>query len=134
VSEQRYQGAWCSNPECGHDMTSVPYGQPCPLCGHPYRTHGMVNSTTAKAYPDMEAKAIPPGRGRSRYFLLIKMGYEFFRKTRRWHLRERLVDRRGNRYREYIEDAETGEVIRDKDQRLDEHVAEHDLRKQNRSD
>jgi len=45
-----------------------------------------------------------------------------------------LIDRRGNRYREYIEDAETGEVIRDKDQRLDEHVAERDLREQNRPD
>jgi hypothetical protein len=145
LSEQRYQGAWCS--KCGHDMTSVPYGQPCPLCGHPYRTHGMVNSATAqgtvsmtktvgknlsataKAYPDMEARAIPPDRGRSAYYLLIKTGYEFFRKTLRWHLRERLVDRRDNRYREYIEDAETGEVIRDKDQRLNEHVAERDLRK-----
>ena len=74
------------------------------------------------------------GGGRSRYFLLIKTGYEFFRKTRRWHLRERLVDRRGNRYREHIADAETGEVIRDKNQGLDEHVAERDLRQQDRPD
>jgi hypothetical protein len=82
----------------------------------------------------MEVRGIPQGRGRSKFFKRVQSGSEWFRKTRRWHKRDRIIDRRGNRYREYIEDAETGEVIRVKDQRLDEHVAERDLRKQNRPD
>ena len=94
----------------------------------------MTHNATAKVYPDMEARAIPPGRGRRAYFQQVKSGYEFFDKEGRWHLRERLVDRRGDRYREYIEEAETGEVLWDKDQRLDEHVAEKDTRNQGRAD
>jgi hypothetical protein len=97
------------------------------------RTVGKKRTATAKGYPDWEGRAIPPGRGRSAYFQRNELGYEFFRKTRRWHLRERLIDRREKRYREYIEDAETGEVIRHKDERLSEHLAERDHRRKERS-
>ena len=147
VEKPGHQGVWCSN--CGYEFSSEPQGEPCSRCGHTARTHGVVHKVTAtgtasmsktvgvthsaraKVYPDTEARAIPPGRGRSKFFQKIQTGYEFFRKTARWHLRYRLIDRRGNRYREYINDAETGQVIRDKDQRLHAHTAEQDLRKQN---
>lgn len=56
-------------------------------------------------------------------------GAEFFRKTQRWHRVERVVDRRDNRYYEHIEDEETGEVIRHKDEPLSDHVAERDQRR-----
>lgn len=52
-----------------------------------------------------------------------------FRKTGRMHQVTRNIDRRGDRYYEHIEDAETGEVIRHKDEPLSEHVAERDLRR-----
>src|SRR5215217_2468195 len=122
-----HQGVWSSN--FGYAFASEPQGEPCPRCGTTSRTYGVVQSTiatgtasssrtvgkkrtaTARGYPDWEGRAIPPGRGRSAYFQRNESGYEFLRKTRRWHLRERLVDRRCNRYREYIEDAETGEWL-----------------------
>jgi endogenous inhibitor of DNA gyrase (YacG/DUF329 family) len=118
-------------PKCGTEFSLVAQATLCPSCEK--KIHRVVLATTAKGYPDMQAKAIPPGRGKSAYFQWIKTGYEFFRKTRRWHLRERLIDRREKRYREYIEDAETGEVIRHKDERLSEHLAERDHRRKERS-
>jgi hypothetical protein len=119
-------------PNCGTEFSVTAEATPCPSCAKVL--HRVSFHAVSKAYPDMEARAIPPGRGRSAYFQLIKSGYEFFRNAGRWHLRERSVDRRSNRYREHIEDAETGEVIRDKDQRLDEHIAERDLRKRGHAD
>lgn len=77
----------------------------------------------------MEARGIPEGRGRSAYFQRTQQGEEVFRKTGRVHTVNRVVDRRGNRYYEHIEDAETGEVIRHKDEQLSQHVAERDLRR-----
>ena len=119
-------------PNCDTEFSFIAEPTPCPECGKKF--HRRTFHATAKTYPDMEARAIPPGRGKSAYFQKIQTGYEFFRKWGRWHLRERLVDRRGKRYREHIEDAETGEVIRNKDQKLGDHVAEQDLRKQGRAD
>jgi predicted RNA-binding Zn-ribbon protein involved in translation (DUF1610 family) len=117
-------------PNCGTEYPLASSVAPCPTCGK--KVHRVTHQATSKSYPDMEARGIPPGRGRSKFFTRVQSGYEWFRKAGRWHKRERVIDRRGNRYREYIEDAETGEVIRDKEQRLDEHVAERDLRKQSR--
>ena len=122
-------------PNCSNELSLTAQAMPCPSCGK--KLHFRTLEAMSKGYPDMEANAIPPGRGRNAFFQRIQTGYEFFRKTGRWHLRDRLIDRRGNRYREHIEDAETGEVIRHKDEPLKGprgHIAERDLRKKGRLD
>jgi hypothetical protein len=122
-------------PNCGTKFSLTSSATPCPVCGK--KVHRITHHAVSKGYPDMEARGMPPGRGRSAFFQKEEQGYEFFRKTGRWHKRERSIDRRGNRYREHIEDAETGERIRDKDEPLkgpEGHIAERDLCQQGRQD
>lgn len=45
------QGVWCSN--CAHDLSSEPRGEPCPRCGHPHRTYGVVQNATATGTASM---------------------------------------------------------------------------------
>jgi len=58
-----------------------------------------------------------------------KFGDELHRKTGKWYRRVMIIDRRKNRYRERIEDPETGVVSRDVDEPLDEHRGHGDARK-----
>ena len=61
VGKRRYQGTWCS--KCRHNLNSVPYGKPCPRCGHQYRTYGIVSSTTAKGLPNLDLRGQTTGQG-----------------------------------------------------------------------
>lgn len=47
----------------------------------------------------------------------------------RWHRLSRVIDRRGNRYTEHIEDAETGQVVRHVDEPLTKHTGRGSARK-----
>jgi predicted nucleic acid-binding Zn-ribbon protein len=132
MTDEQTNASTVECPNCGTEFSQVANPTPCPSCGK--RFHRVTLSTTAKGYPDTDVRGIPAGRGKSAYFKRIQTGYEFFRKEGRWHLRERVIDRRNNRYREYITDADTGEVIQDKDQPLTDHVADKDLRKQDNAD
>ncbi len=118
--------------ECRHCRAplEISHTGPCPGCGQEWGKNYFVTVTSkVVASGSMEARGIEQGRGRSAYFRRITQGKELFRKTGRVHQLVRDIDRRGNRYYEHIEDAETGEVIRHKDELLSEHVAERDLRR-----
>ncbi len=67
-------------------------------------------------------------QGVRKWFYKFKQGYELFRRTGRWHQLERTFDRSKDRYYEHIEDAETGRVIRHKNEPLSQHVPERVLR------
>ncbi|MBA2372134.1 MAG: hypothetical protein H0V71_10890 [Chloroflexi bacterium] len=72
-----------------------------------------------------------PGVGK--WFQKQKVGDEFHRLTARWHRLSRVVDRRRNRYREHIEDVETGDVVRHVDEALTDHTGRGDARRSPRS-
>ena len=118
--------------ECSHCGAPLAEGHsgPCPGCGREGGKTIHLRETEQLPTKDfVEARGIPQGRGRSAYFQRSQQGQEIFRKTGRPCRVERVVDKRNNRYYEHIEDAETGEVIRHKDEPLDEHTAERDLRR-----
>jgi hypothetical protein len=64
-------------------------------------------------------KAKATGKGKP--FVEGVDGDDVHRATGHWNVLSRLIDRRGNRYRERIVDGETGEVIRDVDEPLTGH-------------
>ncbi len=49
-------------------------------------------------------------------------GDDFHRKTQKWTHKERIIDRRKNKYMEIVIDSETGEVIHHCEEPLDQHV------------
>jgi len=61
-------------------------------------------------------------------FLEGKYGDDQFRRTGAWNKIERTIDRRGNRYRELITDEE-GNVVRDVDEPLTDHVGRGDAKR-----
>ncbi len=85
---------------------------PCPRCGLEAGKNIRVTLSSKVAVSDsIEARGIEQGSGRSAYFQRVQQGKELFRKTGRVHQVTRNIDRRGDRYYEHVEDAETGEVI-----------------------
>lgn len=73
---------------------------PCPSCGSTLKLYDMVPSPPAvvRTYPFLEGRVLPPGRGRNAFFIKFEQGFDFFLKTGRWSLLNRLIDRRNNRY------------------------------------
>jgi hypothetical protein len=59
--------------------------------------------------------------GKVNYDVQHEEGDSFFRRTGRWHRLTRIIDRVRDWYFEHIVDAETGEVIRYRDEPLREH-------------
>jgi hypothetical protein len=60
---------------CGTEFSLVSAATPCPTCGK--KIHRIGLHAESKANPDMEARGIPPGRGKSAYFQKVQTGYEF---------------------------------------------------------
>lgn len=59
-----------------------------------------------------------------------KAGDSYSYAQRRWVQLRRVIDRRNNRYQEKIEDPETGEVLRDVDEPLSDHIGRGDARRE----
>ena len=115
----------CKTELLGWSQDEVPAERtPCPHCGSLSRLVDVYVTDTVEVHSMLGVKAKTPGERRP--FSEQKVGDEFFRKTGRWHRVRRLVDRRGNRYVEHIEDAETGEVIRDVEEPLTDHQGRGD--------
>jgi hypothetical protein len=98
---------------------------PCPSCGSTTRTVELhiESHVTLRSMLSLKAK---PTVGK--WFQRQKVGDELFRLTGTWHRLSRLIDRRGNRYREHIVD-ERGEVVRDVDEPLTDHTDRGDARR-----
>jgi hypothetical protein len=125
-------GAVCNH--CGASVDPSP-DEPCPHCGQAAgKRISVVITDKIGITESLEARGVPQGSGRSAYSQRNQQGTELFRNTGRMHKVERVIDRRNNRYYEHIEDAETGEVIRHKDEPLSEHVAERDRRRKKRDE
>ena len=59
--------------------------------------------------------------GFKRPLIEIRSGDDFHRNSGLWNTLERVIDRQGNRYRELIIDPDTGQILRNCDERLSEH-------------
>jgi hypothetical protein len=68
----------------------------------------------------LTGKARHAGKGKP--FSEFKSGEELYQKTGRWHRVFRLIDRARDWYREFVTDAETGDVIKDVSEPLSHHL------------
>ena len=69
------------------------------------------------------------GAGRGKPFKELKQGDSYSTSRGRWMSLLQIVDRRNNRYRKLVTDPETGDVLRDVDEPLSEHVGRGDARR-----
>jgi hypothetical protein len=94
--------------------------RPCPKCATTTRLHAITLQTTVHSRASLGFKHRRPGVKRAITEGVVgKLSYSH--KTRRWHVIDRLIDRGGDRYREQVVDAETGELIHKCDEPLSDH-------------
>lgn len=78
-----------------------------------------LTDTAVTIHESLAVKAKSPGERKP--FLESKQGDSYSTKRGRFMTLLQIVDRRNNRYRKLVADPETGEVIRDVDERLTDH-------------
>jgi hypothetical protein len=94
--------------------------QPCANCGSVARhAHVHVFDTGVEVHESVSIKAKRPGLKRP--FREGKYGDSFHHDTGKWNERRMTIDREQNRYQERIVDPQTGRVLRDVDEPLDQH-------------
>jgi len=93
--------------------------RPCEACGATIRRHevSLEDSLTLKS--STSSKLQRGGKGRP--VVEAFGGDDLTVSTGRWIHRDRLIDHESDRYRERVFDPQTGEVIRDVDERLSDH-------------
>jgi predicted RNA-binding Zn-ribbon protein involved in translation (DUF1610 family) len=94
--------------------------RPCPNCGSTLRTaHASVTiAASVQVYMKVHSKHRDGGRKVVREEIT---GDDFHRKTGRWSIMRRLIDRANNWYEEVFHDRDTGNVIHKKAERLSDH-------------
>lgn len=110
--------------ECG-ELTDEPTGtpvelrKPCPNCGSLSRMAKVHIEEKLGLHSDLGLEARSPGEKKP--FLEQKTGDSYWRKMGKWMRRNRIIDRRNNRYIKKVEDPNTGEIVRDVDEPLTAH-------------
>ena len=102
---------------------------PCPTCGSLARWFEVAVNESISLHESVGIKARRGGSGRP--FLEAKFGASFFRKTKKWLLREMTVDRENDKYKELVTNPETGEIIHQCEERLSEHRVHGSARTKN---
>jgi hypothetical protein len=100
--------------------TGIGNGVPCPKCGATTRKTCVSISDTVELHDDTAFKL--KSKGVKKPIVEGKSGDDLTIKTGRWAARTRLIDREQNRYIERIVDKNTGDVLRDVDEPLTDHV------------
>jgi hypothetical protein len=113
----------CSN--CGRSLEvadELPSSirHPCPDCGSTTRTaHGSI--TERLSLVDHMKMHFKHREGGNKVVREEYAGDDLYRKTGKWSIMHRLIDRANNWYEETFRDRETGEVIDKKAEPLTEH-------------
>jgi len=113
----------CSN--CGKLLGSEFCGSsedrlPCPDCGSTARTWNLVIREQVNLQVHMKLHS-KHREGTRKVVREEYAGDDLHRKTGKWNLLRRLIDRKNNRYEETITDGATGERLRDVAEPLTEH-------------
>lgn len=113
--------AWTCK-ECGRpiDEPSVEPRQPCPQCGSIARTaHDSVHETSIlNDYLKTHLKRRDNGR---KVVLEVIEGDDYYRKTGKWNIMRRIIDRANDWYEEVFYDRDTNEIVHQKQEPLSEH-------------
>ena len=101
--------------------TPVAERSPCPSCGATARTFSAHAEDSITLREKVALKHKRPGFKKPIYESVS--GEDLYRATGQWHQLTREIDRENNRYRELIENPQTGQVVREVDEPLTDHVA-----------
>jgi predicted nucleic acid-binding Zn-ribbon protein len=110
--------------ECGAvlDDPSEENRNPCPKCGSMLRNIKIEITETIKVYDSINYKHKDPTKTRKAKVLAEGFsGYEYSHSRKKTVLKQRLIDRKDDLYREIIIDPETGEVIHKCEESLKQH-------------
>ena len=92
---------------------------PCPTCGSTVCHFEVTVNETLTIHDHVGMKARHGSSGKP--FFESKFGDSLHHKTEQWMLREMIVDRENNRYKETITNPDTGEVIHHCEEPLSDH-------------
>ena len=92
---------------------------PCPSCGSTIRQIRVELAETLETHASLGYKAKSQGKGKP--YVEGRTGDDLHRKTGKWMLLERVIDRAKNWYKELITDPETGKVVRHCEEPLTDH-------------
>ena len=112
---------------CGHKFDEKMENAeqaPCPHCPSTARnvSVAITEEVAFTVYDSMRAKNRRkdlPSKDKLRTDIIA--GFELHRKTGKWYKKDRVIDRDNDYYLERIVDPETGEVIRECEEKLSEH-------------
>jgi hypothetical protein len=113
------EGPFCK--ECETLLGEIAEGAPCPRCGATARLFKIGVHASITMRSKVAGVAYPPGKRGDHWFVRFVSGSDWWRKMGKWTHFNRIIDRRGNRYRETITDEETGETIHHCEEPLSEH-------------
>ncbi len=101
-----------------HKKSSSENDQPHPNCGNKIikkRLEGGI-----EFHKQLNGKARKYGIKKP--FKEFRIGYDFFKKIKKWIYKERYIDRKNNDYEESVIDTDTGKVIHKCKEPLSEHT------------
>lgn len=107
---------------CGEDLGDGPPESKCRECGSPELLVKITSSDSATVHEmAVLSDRDPPGVSKKYERRRVKAGDDLTRKTGRWSYRYMEVDERNNQYYEIVKDLETGAVLREVREPLDQH-------------
>ena len=115
-----WQCGSCRAPLGNEFCEQLPNRLPCPHCGAMTRQANVAisESVQVREYLKMHSKHREGGQKVLREEI---SGDDLHRKTGKWNLLRRIIDRKNDRYEEHIVSGETGETIRHVEEPLREH-------------
>jgi hypothetical protein len=119
MGESQAQSPSCS--QCGQPIAPEHLSKPCPACGDSRKTWPVELAAKVEVRTSMALRARHGLPGKIKPFLKEKISDSYSTARKKWMHREQLADAENNHYHELVTDPETGEVIHECDEPLDQH-------------
>ena len=112
----------CANCDTALDETeAIPLEsrKRCPVCGSVNRKYFKNAKVTVKVMTKVGIKGRHPGKRRP--FIETVSGHDLYRKTGKWNILKRVIDRENDEYAKIVTDPDTGEVLHHCEEPLHKH-------------
>ena len=127
-SEARVSGVSCSN--CGEQLSlevaSSQHKRPCANCGSTTRDIAITVEDSITLHDgvgwETDDPSLPSRKKQKKTRVEGSSGSEWSTRLAKMVHKERLIDRKNNRYKESVTDIQTGEVIHEVDEPLSQHT------------
>lgn len=112
----------------GKAMQPSPERPACPRCGSLARRGAIRETVSVGIHVEVRGKGRSATGGRP-FVEFVQNKLELFRKTGRWRLIDRTIDRRDDTYDEVIKDRATGETVHETREPLSKHTGHGSARR-----